>query len=92
MSRSETRESRIGAWASPQSATIEDRGTLDELVAEFEARFGGSDEVPRPPHWGGYLVVPDLIEFWQGQVGRLHDRFRYSRQGGGGWSVGRLAP
>ena len=89
---SRPRESRIGAWASPQSARIDDRGTLDELVAEFEARFEGSDEVPRPPHWGGYLVVPDLIEFWQGQVGRLHDRFRYSREGGGGWSVGRLAP
>jgi pyridoxamine 5'-phosphate oxidase len=86
------RESRIGAWASPQSNALRDRAALDRLVAEAEARFAGAEEVPRPPHWGGWLVVPDSIEFWQGQVGRLHDRFRYSRGSGGDWSMERLAP
>ena len=83
------RESRIGAWASPQSAPIADREELDRRVAEVEERFGA--DVPRPDFWGGYLVVPETIEFWQGQVGRLHDRFVYRREGEG-WSVGRLAP
>jgi pyridoxamine 5'-phosphate oxidase len=87
---SRARESRIGAWASPQSRPIADRAELDRLVAEIEARYEGTD-VPRPPRWGGYRVIPDSIEFWQGQVGRLHDRFRYER-GGQGWKVRRLAP
>lgn len=87
------RESRIGAWASPQSSPIADRAELDRLLAEVEARHEGAVEVPRPPHWGGYRVVPASIEFWQGQVCRLHDRFRYSREReGGGWSIERLAP
>lgn len=87
-------ESRIGAWASPQSSPLADRAELDWLVAAAVERFAGVGEVPRPPHWGGYRVVPDAIEFWQGQVGRLHDRFRYSREGEGEgeWRVGRLAP
>lgn len=85
------RESRIGAWASPQSNPIAGRAELDRLVAEAERRYEGT-EVPRPPHWGGYRIVPDSIEFWQGQVGRLHDRFRYSREGEGPWTVERLAP
>lgn len=85
-------DSRIGAWASPQSRPLADRGELDRLVAETEERFAGSDRVPRPPHWGGYLVVPSEIEFWQGQVGRLHDRFRYRRGDHGGWEATRLAP
>ena len=89
---SRARESRIGAWASPQSSPLADRAELDRLVDGVEARFAGAEEVPRPPHWGGWLVVPDTIEFWQGQVGRLHDRFLYSRGDGGGWSVERLAP
>ncbi len=88
---SRARESRVGAWASPQSRPIADREALDRLVAEVEDRYEGAD-VPRPPHWGGYRVIPDTIEFWQGQVGRLHDRFRYQRQSGGGWEVERLAP
>ena len=89
---SRARESRIGAWASPQSRPLETREELDRLVAEVEARLGPAD-VERPPHWGGYRVVPLSIEFWQGQVARLHDRFRYTRaEGGGGWSVTRLAP
>jgi pyridoxamine 5'-phosphate oxidase len=87
---SRARESRIGAWASPQSRPIADRSELDRLVAEIEERYEGS-EVPRPPRWGGYRVIPGTIEFWQGQVGRLHDRFRYEREGEG-WRAERLAP
>ena len=86
------RESRIGAAASPQSSPLADRAELDRLVEEAEERHRGAEEVPRPPHWGGYRVVPREIEFWQGQVGRLHDRFRYSRSGSQGWSAQRLAP
>jgi pyridoxamine 5'-phosphate oxidase len=86
------RESMIGAWASPQSEPLADRDALDALVDEAEERYDGED-VPRPPHWGGYLVVPSEIEFWQGQVGRLHDRFRYQRSvDGAAWRVERLAP
>ncbi|MEZ5155360.1 MAG: pyridoxamine 5'-phosphate oxidase [Solirubrobacterales bacterium] len=85
------RESRIGAWASPQSSPLAGRGDLEARVREAEERWDG-DEVPRPPHWGGFRVVPDQIEFWQGQVGRLHDRFRYQRDAGGSWSWSRLAP
>ena len=86
------RESMIGAWASPQSEPLADRGELDALVEAVEERYAGA-EVPRPPHWGGYLVVPSAIEFWQGQVGRLHDRFRYERDADdAAWRVERLAP
>jgi pyridoxamine 5'-phosphate oxidase len=88
---SRPRESRIGAWASPQSRPLTDREELERRVAEAEERWPGED-VPRPPHWGGYRVVPEQIEFWQGQVGRLHDRFRYEREPGGTWRWTRLAP
>ena len=84
------RESQIGAWASPQSRHIESRAELDRRVDEAEARFADG-EVPRPPHWGGFLLRPVEIEFWQGQVGRLHDRFRYTREDGG-WRIERLGP
>jgi pyridoxamine 5'-phosphate oxidase len=85
-----SRDSQLGAWASPQSQALESREGLDDRVREAEARFG-EGVVPRPAHWGGYLVRPRTIEFWQGQVGRLHDRFRYAR-GGDGWTIERLAP
>jgi pyridoxamine 5'-phosphate oxidase len=85
-----SRDSRLGAWASPQSQPIESRAQLDRLVEEARERFGDG-EVPRPPHWGGYLLRPREIEFWQGQVGRLHDRFRYTREDGG-WRIERLGP
>ena len=85
------RESRIGAWASPQSRPLDGRDELDRRVAEAEERWPGED-VPRPPHWGGFRVVPTQIEFWQGQIGRLHDRFRYEREPGGRWRWSRLAP
>lgn len=90
---SRPRESRIGAWASPQSQPLTGREALERRVAEAEERFGDG-EVPRPEHWGGYLVVPERIEFWQGQVGRLHDRFVYRRlpDSGEPWSVRRLGP
>jgi pyridoxamine 5'-phosphate oxidase len=86
-----SRESRLGAWASPQSRPLADRADLDRRLAEVEARFADTDEVPRPDHWGGYLLRPRTIEFWQGQGARLHDRFLYSR-GDEGWKIERLAP
>ncbi len=87
---SRPRESQIGAWASEQSRPIPDRETLDRAVSEGEQRFG-DEEVPRPEHWAGFIVGPLEIEFWQGQVGRLHDRFRY-RRAGADWEIERLAP
>jgi pyridoxamine 5'-phosphate oxidase len=85
------RDARLGAWASPQSDPIADREELDRRLAEAEGRFEG-EEVPRPPHWGGYVLEPKWIEFWQGQVARLHDRFLYTREPEGGWRIERLAP
>jgi pyridoxamine 5'-phosphate oxidase len=87
---SRPRESRIGAWASPQSRILPNREALDELLKMVEARFPG-EEVPRPPHWGGYLLRPHLIEFWQGRPSRLHDRILFSLEDGK-WVVSRLAP
>jgi pyridoxamine 5'-phosphate oxidase len=84
------RDSQLGAWASPQSEPIGSRDELDARVREADGRFAGAD-VPRPDHWGGYVLRPETVEFWQGQVGRLHDRFRYAREGGG-WRIERLAP
>ncbi|HEX7298961.1 MAG TPA: pyridoxamine 5'-phosphate oxidase [Solirubrobacteraceae bacterium] len=84
------RAAQISAWASPQSTVIAGRDALDRAVVEIEARFAGQD-VPRPPHWGGFVVAPERVEFWQGRSGRLHDRVRYERDGGG-WRIERLAP
>jgi pyridoxamine 5'-phosphate oxidase len=87
---SRPRGSQIGAWASPQSRVVRSRADLDALVAEAEARFDGQ-EVPVPPHWGGYRLVPTSVEFWQGRADRLHDRLRY-RLSGEEWVLERLAP
>jgi len=82
--------SKTGAWASNQSQPIENRAALEKRFEEFDLKF--ADNVPRPPHWGGYRVIPEVIEFWQGQENRLHDRLRYTRQNDGTWVIERLAP
>jgi pyridoxamine 5'-phosphate oxidase len=84
------RLSRIGAWASQQSTEIPDRHFLEARVAEFEARYPG-DDVPRPDHWGGYVLRPHTIEFWQGRPNRLHDREVFTH-GPTGWTSSRLSP
>ncbi len=83
--------SRLGAWASPQSKIIHDRSTLDEHYAWYEKEYEGKD-IPRPTYWGGYRVVPDYIEFWQGRASRMHDRIVFSYAGEGKWGKSRLAP
>ena len=83
-------DSRIGAWASPQSEVISSRGVLVANAAKFGAQF--LLQPPRPPHWGGYRLLADRWEFWQGRRSRLHDRLRYSQQAGGDWLRERLAP
>jgi pyridoxamine 5'-phosphate oxidase len=87
--RTRPRPSQIAAWASPQSQPIADRNALDRLYAAEGARFEG--DVPRPPFWGGYRVVPEAMELWQHRDDRLHDRVRY-RRAAGGWLKERLAP
>jgi pyridoxamine 5'-phosphate oxidase len=83
---------RIGAWASPQSRPIPDRADLERRLAAVETRFAAEVEVPRPPFWGGYRVVPAAFEFWVNRADRLHDRVRYRRAEDGGWAIDRLAP
>lgn len=83
--------SRIGAWASPQSRVIASRETIEKNILKYEEQFGGT-EIARPPHWGGYIVIPTVIEFWQGRPNRLHDRLQYSKMQDGNWRVERLAP
>jgi len=87
---SRPRGSRLGAWASEQSRPLESRATLERRWAEFEGKFAGSD-VPRPPHWSGFRVDPERIEFWQGQPSRLHDREVHARRDGV-WTIERLYP
>ena len=84
------RPARLASWASRQSSVLPDRATLETAMAEVDARFPG-DDIPMPPWVGGYRVVPDEFEFWQGRPGRLHDRFRYTRRPDG-WSIDRLSP
>jgi pyridoxamine 5'-phosphate oxidase len=92
--RSRPRGAQLGAWASAQSRPVSSRAELATSYARVQERFGADDgdgEVPVPPEWGGYRVVPEVVEFWQGRPGRMHDRLVYRRDGDG-WSVGRLAP
>lgn len=86
------RGSAIGAWASEQSTVLADRETLQRRIDAIEERFADVDPIPRPDHWGGFLVRPQTIELWQGVPERLHDRFRYTRRPGGGWLLERLSP
>jgi pyridoxamine 5'-phosphate oxidase len=85
------RGSRLGAWASPQSQVISDRKILDIRMKEFVTQYPG-EEVPRPPHWGGFRIVPTMFEFWQGRPNRLHDRLRYRKDERGTWIIERLGP
>ncbi len=88
---SRPRESQLGAWASAQSTVIAGRAELEKRLEETRARFGGGP-IPCPSHWGGYRLVPEAIEFWQGRTSRLHDRLRYTRAGAAEWRIERLSP
>ncbi len=88
---SRPRNSRLGAWASDQSHPLDDRLTLERRLAEYEAKYPGED-IPRPPYWSGYRVLPDSFEFWQNMPFRLHDRTVYTRSAEGGWAIGKLFP
>ncbi|MFD5584447.1 pyridoxamine 5'-phosphate oxidase [Streptomyces sp. NPDC058733] len=90
--RSRPHGSQLGAWASAQSSVIASRAELDEAYAELEARYPEGEQVPVPPHWGGFRVVPRSVEFWQGRENRMHDRLRYVAKADGGWRVERLSP
>ncbi len=83
--------SRIGAWASPQSSVIPSREINENNIEKYVQEFEGT-EITRPPHWGGYIVKPTVIEFWQGRPNRLHDRLQYSKMQDGCWRIDRLAP
>ena len=89
--QSRPRSSQIGAWASPQSHPIAGREVLEKKEAELELKFAGLEKLPMPPYWGGYRVLPEVFEFWQGRMSRLHDRICYTREGDG-WKIERLAP
>jgi pyridoxamine 5'-phosphate oxidase len=88
--RTRARGSRVGAWASRQSAVVEEPAELERQVRHYEQAFEGRD-IPLPPYWGGYRVIPARIEFWQGRVNRLHDRLAFTRAPGG-WQAERLYP
>lgn len=83
--------SRIGAWASPQSQSIENREWLEQVFEKKKEEFR-QGEIPRPPHWGGYRLKPVIVEFWQGRFSRLHDRIQYTLDENGAWKIERLAP
>ncbi len=84
--------SRIGAWASPQSKQISGREVIENNYRVFEEKFPDPEAIPRPLHWGGYIVKPHTIEFWQGRSSRMHDRIQYKIEAGNQWAIQRLAP
>ena len=86
------RGSRIGAWASQQSQVLRDRSELEQQVDQIEQKFEGQEKIPVPEFWGGLRVKPNMVEFWQGRTSRLHDRFRYTKDGAAGWKIERLSP
>ncbi len=90
---SRPRGSQIGAWVSPQSKAVENRQVLEKVTEEFIQKFGEKEPIPRPPHWGGYGLIPLYIEFWQGRPNRLHDRLVFKRESvTANWHLSRLAP
>jgi len=88
---SRPRPSQLAAWASPQSTILSGRAILDEAMKALEKKYAGA-EVPLPPHWGGFRLAPETVEFWQGRRNRLHDRLRYRREKNSDWIIERLAP
>ncbi len=88
---SRPRGSQLAAWASNQSQAVAERATLEQRWETLQGEFAGK-EIARPPHWGGYVLSPERVEFWQGRPNRLHDRFCYTRQAGQGWRLERLSP
>ncbi|HEY4006194.1 MAG TPA: pyridoxamine 5'-phosphate oxidase [Pseudonocardia sp.] len=86
------RGSQLGAWASPQSVIMSSRQALDDSLAAITHRFADADKIPVPRHWGGWLVRPDRVEFWQGRANRMHDRLAYDRTRDQSWTIHRLAP
>ncbi|MDO7873745.1 pyridoxamine 5'-phosphate oxidase [Hymenobacter sp. ASUV-10] len=90
--QSRPRGSQLGAWASPQSQPVPDRTDLEAREQAMEQRFAGQEPLPRPEHWGGYVLRPTRVEFWQGRPSRLHDRLQFDRQADGSWKISRLAP
>ena len=88
---SRPRANQLASWASPQSSIIAGREVLDEAMRTMERKYAGR-EAPVPPNWGGFRIVPETVEFWQGRRSRLHDRLRYRREAGGAWVIERLAP
>lgn len=90
--QSRPKKSQIGAWASPQSQVITSRQVLEDNFQQLSQQYAHVEKLERPPHWGGYRVVPHLVEFWQGRPSRLHDRIGYRLENNGNWNIERLAP
>jgi pyridoxamine 5'-phosphate oxidase len=90
--QSRPRGSQIGAWASSQSSVVDSREVIEENVKALEAKYAGQEILPRPAHWGGFLLKPKLMEFWQGRPSRLHDRIQFTKEEGKTWKIERLSP